>query len=83
MIVSGNTMAKLDELVTTRGWNETSQRLVTGYVKKAFKTQVWSLFLDMFAPYNREYARSEHLNAAALTDVGLLIQRFRRPIAFG
>ena len=80
VIVSGNTMAKLDELVTTPGWNETSQRLVTGYVKKAFKTQVWSLFLDMFAPYNREYARSEHLNAAALTDVGLLIKDFGDPL---
>ena len=80
VIVSGNTTAKLEELVTTPRWNETSRRLVMSYVKKAFKARVWSIFMDRYAPYNRDYARSQHLDAAALTDVGLLVKNFGEPI---
>jgi hypothetical protein len=80
VIVSGSTMGKIKELVTTPKWNEKSQRLVVRYVKKAFKAQVWSLFLDRYAPYNREYSRSPHLNTATLTNVGLLIKNFGNPV---
>lgn len=80
VIVSGNIMGKIEELVTTPKWNETSQRLVVRYVKKAFQAQVWSLVWDRSAPYNRKYSRSPHLNAATLTNVGLLVRSFGDPV---
>lgn len=79
-IVSGNTVGRIEELVTVPKWNETSQGLVARYVKKAFKKQVWTFFLDRFASYNLDYTKSPHLDAASLTDVGLLVKNFGNPI---
>ncbi|MCP3868760.1 MAG: hypothetical protein GY703_11820 [Gammaproteobacteria bacterium] len=80
VIQSGNTKMKTAELVTTPTWNEESQKRVQHYVKKAFKAQVWSLFIDRYAPYNREYARTQHLDATTLTHVGLAVKNFGNPV---
>ena len=80
VIVSGNLMGKIEELVTTPKWNETSQRRVVRYVKKAFQAQLWSLVWDRYAPYNREYSKSPHLNAATLTNAGVLVRSFGDPV---
>ena len=80
VIVSGNMVGKVDQLETVPKWNDKSQRLVARYVKKAFKKQVSNFFLDRYAPYNREYARSPHLEADKLANVGLLVKSFGNPI---
>lgn len=80
VVVSGNTTGKIEELVTTPMWNETSQRLVARYVEKAFKAKMWFFFLDRYAPYNRDYSKSPHLNAKILPDVGLLVKDFGDPV---
>jgi len=80
VIVSGNTMAKSEQLVTTPKWNEEAQKSVARYVKKAIEAQVWSLFMDRYAPFNRDYSKSPHVDASKLSDAGLLVKSFGDPV---
>ncbi len=80
VIASGTAKGQKVELVTAPKWNEASQSRVMRSVKKAFKAQVWSFFLDRYAPYNREYARSSHLDPETLTGVGHLVRNFGNPV---
>ncbi len=80
VVVSGNTKGKMKELVASPRWNKTSQKMVVHYVEKAFKSNIWSFFMDRYAPYNREYSMSSHLNSASLSDVGLLVKSFGDPV---
>jgi len=83
VIVSGSATAKAEQLVTTPKWNEEAQKEVVDCVKKALKAHIWSLFMDRYAPFNREYSKSPHLNGATLTDVGLQIRGFGDPVHIG
>ena len=80
VVASANAKGQKVELVTAPKWNEASKERVVRYVRKAFKGQVWSFFLDRYAPYNREYARSPHLDSATLTDAGYLVRNFGNPL---
>ena len=80
VVTSGNAKSQKVELVTAPKWNEASKEKVVDYVKQAFKGQVWSFFMDRYAPYNREYTRSLHLDPATLTDAGYLVRGFGNPV---
>lgn len=80
VVISENMVGTMEKLATAPKWNKTSQRSVERYVEKAFKAHVCSFFMDRYAPYNRDYAKSPHPDAAALTDVGLAVKGFGSPI---
>ncbi len=80
VIASANAKGQKVELVTAPKWNEASKEQVVRYVRTAFKGQLWSFFMDRYAPYNREYARSPHLDPATLADAGYLVRHFGNPL---